>query len=40
MWMNKGVIYFLNVLNVDGAIHFIYSHKYYTNSAEDSSDIN
>ena len=33
---------FLNVffLNVDGAMHFIYSHKYTTNSAEDSSDIN
>ena len=26
-------------LNVDGAMHFIYSHKYNTNSAEDSSDI-
>ena len=26
--------------NVDGAMHFIYSHKYYTNSAEDSSDMN
>ena len=26
--------------NVDGAMHFIYSHKYNTNSAEDSSDIN
>ena len=22
--------------NVDGAMHFIYSHKYNTNSAEDS----
>ena len=27
-------------LNVDAAIHFIYSHKYNTNSAEDSSDMN
>ena len=27
-------------LNVDGAMHFIYSHKYNTNSAEDSSDMN
>ena len=26
--------------NVDGAMHFIYSHKYNTNSAEDSSDMN
>ena len=26
-------------LNVDGAMDFIYSHKYNTNSAEDSSDI-
>ena len=32
----------LNVtfFNVDGAMHFIYSHKYNTNSAEDSSDMN
>ena len=28
------------VLNVDGAMHFIYSHKYNTISAEDSSDMN
>ena len=27
-------------LNDDGAMHFIYSHKYDTNSAEDSSDMN
>ena len=27
-------------LNTDGAMHFIYSHKYNTNSAEDSSDMN
>ena len=27
-------------LNVDGAMHIIYSHKYNTNSAEDSSDMN
>ena len=26
--------------NVDGAMHFIYSHKYNINSAEDSSDMN
>ena len=26
--------------NVDGAMHFVYSHKYNTNSAEDSSDMN
>ena len=26
--------------NVDGAMHFFYSHKYNTNSAEDSSDMN
>ena len=26
--------------NVDGAMHFIYSHKYNTNSAEDSIDMN
>ena len=29
-----------NIKNVDGAMHFIYAHKYNTNSAEDSSDIN
>ena len=28
------------VENVDGAMHFIYSHRYNTNSAEDSSDMN
>ena len=28
------------VKNVDGAVHFIYSHKYNTNSAEDSSHMN
>ena len=27
-------------INVDGAMHFIYSYKYNTNSAEDSSDMN
>ena len=37
--------WYVNVyLNVDGAIHFIYSHKhtdkYDTNPAEDSSDMN
>ena len=26
--------------NVDGAMHFIYSHKYISNSAEDSTDMN
>ena len=26
--------------NVDGAKHFIYSHKYHTNLVEDSSDMN
>ena len=26
--------------NVDGAMHFIYLHKYDTNSAEDSCDMN
>ena len=31
---------FKQFLNVDGAMHFIYSHKYNTNSAEDSSDMN
>ena len=31
---------FFFFLNVDGAMHFIYSHKYNTNSAEDSSDMN
>ena len=31
---------FLFLKNVDGAMHFIYSHKYNTNSAEDSSDMN
>ena len=30
----------LEFKNVDGAMHFIYSHKYNTNSAEDSSDMN
>ena len=29
-----------NLKNVDGAMHFIYSHKYNTISAEDSSDMN
>ena len=29
-----------NFLNVDGAMHFIYSHKYNTNSAEYSSNMN
>ena len=28
-----------NLKNVHGAMHFIYSHK-YTNSTEDSSDMN
>ena len=28
------------VKNVDGAMHFIYSHNYNTISAEDSSDMN
>ena len=39
--MNKGIsgIQFVKK-NVDGAMHFIYSHKYNTNSAEDSSDMN
>ena len=34
--------YFLNmfVLNVDGAMHFIYFNKYNTNSTEHSSDVN
>ena len=27
-------------LDVDGTTHFMYSHKYNTNSAEDSSDMN
>ena len=27
------------MFNVDGGIHFIYSHKYNINSSEDSSDI-
>ena len=30
----------IDIKNVDGAMHFIYSHKYNTNSAEDSSDMN
>ena len=34
------IIILKNVKNVDGAMHFIYSHKYNTNSAEDSSDMN
>ena len=34
------VLYKKNIKNVDGAMHFIYSHKYNTNSAEDSSDMN
>ena len=29
-----------NFKNVDGVMHFIYSHKYNTISAEDSSDMN
>ena len=28
------------VLNFDGAMHFIYSYQYNTNSVEDLSDIN
>ena len=32
--------YYMLFKNVDGAMHFIYSHKYNTNSAEDSSDMN
>ena len=31
---------FKSTINIDGAMHFIYSHKYNTNSAEDSSDMN
>ena len=27
-------------IDTDGAMHFIYAHKYNTNSAEDSSDMN
>ena len=34
------VIPHVSFKNVDGAMHFIYSHKYNTNSAEDSSDMN
>ena len=33
------VLFFL-VLNVDGAMHFIYSYKYNINSAEDLLDMN
>ena len=33
-------MYYIDLKNVDGARHFIYSHKYNTNSAEDSSDMN
>ena len=29
-----------NIKHVDGAMHFMYSHKYNINSAEDSSDKN
>ena len=28
------------IKNVDGAMHFIYSHKHDSNSAKDSSDMN
>ena len=41
--MNKSKIINLTdkyVKNVDGAMHFIYAHKYNTNSAEDSSGMN
>ena len=31
---------FVIFVYVDGAMHFIYSHKYNTNAAEDSSDMN
>ena len=33
------VLFFL-LLNVDGAMHFIYSYKYNINSAEDLFDMN
>ena len=33
------VLQMLTKKNVDDAMHFIYSHKYNTNSSEDSSDI-
>ena len=38
----KGINILNNVffLNVHDAVHFIHSHKYNTNSAEDSSDMN
>ena len=32
--------YYSLIYTVDGAMHFIYSNKYNTNSAEDSSDMN
>ena len=30
----------IHIKNVNGVVHFIYSHTYDTNSAEDSSDMN
>ena len=30
---------YVTFISLDGARHFIYSHKYYTNSAEDSFDM-
>ena len=30
----------LHFYNIDGAMHFIYAHKYNTNSTEDSSHMN
>ena len=40
--VNASTLYGFNhvLKNVDGAMHFIYSHKYNTNSAEDLSDMN
>ena len=37
---SKLLLYAIKKKNVDGAMHFIYSHKFNTNSAEDSSDMN
>ena len=39
-WQQINFYYYILKKNVDGAMHFIYSHKYNTNLAEDSSDMN
>ena len=37
---NNTIMIALDSKNVDGAMHFIYLHKYNTYSTEDSSDMN